>query len=129
MSGQIGKSAILGIVHKTLSPDQLKASFVYWDSRIRPAGEAIQAGPLTLTMPFDGMLVFVDLAPRYNWAHPCLCLMVDLHDLHVHVAPASFTPYMHGFPDTVTIVLRYGQEPPHGRYFRISDDVAKGGRV
>jgi hypothetical protein len=122
----INKSTVLEIVHKTLSPEQIEQSLIYWDRQLLKEGAQLKIGPQTVTMPFDGMLVFVDLAPRFNWAHPCLYLLVDVKDLHTHVIQASFSPYLRGFPETVSIVLRYGKEPPHGRYFQIFDEKTEG---
>jgi hypothetical protein len=123
----INKNTVLDIVHKTLSPRQIEASFVYWDSRIIHAGQSIRMGPLSITMPFEGMMIFVDLGPRVNWAHPCLYLLVGIEDLHTEVVKASFPPYMGDYPETFTIVLRNGKEPPDGRYFKIFDEEPEGG--
>ena len=64
----ISTKTVLRIAEEHLSPEQITQSIVYWDREIRRQGEEVHAGPLTFAMPFDGMLVFVDLAPRFNIA-------------------------------------------------------------
>jgi hypothetical protein len=124
---EINKSTVLDIVHNSLSPEQIERSFIYWDRQVRKEGEQIKIGPQTVAMPFDGMVIFVDLAPRFNWAHPCLYLLVNGKDLSTEIVKASFPLYSGEFPEMVTIVLRYGKEPPHGRYFQIFDEYTTGG--
>lgn len=120
------KGTVLEIVRNTLTPEQLKQSIIYWDSRALHEGQEVKMGPTTLNVPFDGILVFVDLAPRFNWAHPCLYLFINAKDLSTEVVTASFPPFTREIPETVTIVLRYGKEPPHGRYFQIFDEKPEG---
>jgi len=119
---EMSKKTVLEIVRNTLSPEQIERSFIYWDRRSLKKGEQIKAGPQTITIPFDGTMIFVDLAPRFNWAHPCLYLLVNERDLRTEVAKASFPPYSNEFPETFIIILRYGEEPPHERYFQIFDE-------
>lgn len=118
----IDGNTIIEIAHKILNPEQIEKSLIYWDKQIFKKGFRIKAGPKTINMPYDGMLVFIDLAPRYNWGHPCLYVLVDVKSLRTEVIKASFSPYSRGFPETVSIVLRYGKAPPHGRYFNIFDE-------
>lgn len=108
---------ILELVRRTLTPEQTERSLVYWDKRVRPAGARIQLGPETFPMPFEGTIVFVDLAPRANWAHPCLYILVETRTLATKVLEASLPPNMDESPETLIILLRYGQKPPHDRCF------------
>ena len=123
----IGKSTVLEIIYKTLSPEQIETSLIYWDKQIVEKGKQIRIGPRTIAMPFDGIIIFVDLAPRFNWAHPCLYLLVNVENLHTDVIEASFPPYSGEFPETFAVVLRYGKKPPHERYFQIFDEKTEGG--
>ena len=118
----IPKSKILELVRNTLSPEQIAQSFVYWDKKVFREGEQIRSGLQTFTMPFDGTMIFVDLAPRFNWAHPCLYLLVNVNDLSTEIIEASFPPYSDQFPETLAIVLKYGDEPLDERDFRIFDE-------
>jgi hypothetical protein len=118
----IDKSAILEILYKTLSQKQIETSIIYWDKKVIKKGDEIRIGPKAISMPFDGVMIFVDLAPQYNWAHPCLYLIVNVEDLHTDVIEASFPPYSDEFPETVIVVLRYGKKPPNDRYFQAFDE-------
>ncbi len=64
-------------------------------------------------MPFDGMMVFVDLAPRANWAHPCLYLLVDGQSLSARVIPASIPPDIDQSDESYIMILDHGQVPPN----------------
>lgn len=118
----IDKSEILELVRSNLSPEQIERSFIYWDKKVYKEGEQIKIGPKTFTVPFDGTMVFVDLAPRFNWAHPCLYLLVNVNDLSTEIIEASFPPYSDQFPETFTILQKYGKEPLHERDFRIFEE-------
>lgn len=123
----IGKNTVLEIIYRTLSPGQIETSLVYWDKQIIEKGKKIRIGPQEISMPFDGMMIFVDLNPRFNWAHPCLYLLVNVENLHTDVIEASFPPYSGELPETFVIVLRYGKKPPHERCFQIFDEKTEGG--
>jgi len=123
----IGKNTVLEIIYRTLSPGQIETSLVYWDKQIIEKGKKIRIGPQEISMPFDGMMIFVDLNPRFNWAHPCLYLLVNVENLHTDVIEASFPPYSGEFSETFSIVLRYGKKPPHERCFQIFDEKTGGG--
>jgi hypothetical protein len=119
----IDKSKVLDLVRSTLTPEQIERSFIYWDKKVFEEGEKVRiGGPRTVIMPFDGTMVFVDLAPRLNWAHPCLYLLVNVGDLSTEIVKASFPPYSDQFPETFTIILKYGKAPFHERDFRIFDE-------
>lgn len=123
----IRKSTVLEIIYRNLSTKQIETSLIYWDRQIIKKGEKIRIGPQAITMPFDGIMIFVDLEPRFNWAHPCLYLLVNVENLHTDVIEASFPPYSGEFPETVVVVLRYGKKPPHEHYFQIFDEKTEKG--
>jgi hypothetical protein len=107
---QISKSQILDIIHQNLSAEHIEGSFIYWDSKIRIREEQIQIGPQTYQFEFDSILIFVDLAPFFNWAHPCLYLFLNIDNLEVETVDASFPPYSNHIPETYSILLKYGIE-------------------
>lgn len=117
------KNEILDLVQHQLTPEQLQASLIYWDQRLLRLGESLRMGPVqSIPIPFDGTLVFVDLAPRFNWAHPCLYLLVSAQDERVQVVEGSFPPFGRVIPESVISLLRYGQAPEHERDFRVYDE-------
>ena len=107
---QISKSQILDVIHQSLSTEQIETSFIFWDCEVRNKGEQIQIGPQTYQFDYDSILIFVDLAPFFNWAHPCLYLFFDIDTQCVEKIDASFPPYSRHFPETYSIVLKYGIE-------------------
>ena len=99
------REAILEIVRQKLTKDQLQRSSIYWDSRILAKDEELSIGLRSIAMPFAGTVVFVDLAPGYNWAHPCLYLLVDLNATETQTVEASFPPFTGDIPNTVVRLL------------------------
>jgi hypothetical protein len=115
----ISKGQILEIVEGTLTPEQIERSFIYWNSRISKKREEIRAGPQIITMPFEGTIVFVDLAPRANWAHPCLYILVDNKTLKTKVIESSFPPIMDRPSENYIVLLRFGNMPSDEHDFKI----------
>jgi len=118
---ELDKNIVLKIVHDTLTPAQLKGSFIFWDKRIHEKGEKIGIELQPVSMPFRGTMVFVDLAPRSNWAHPCLYVFIDCVTHDTRVIKASFPPALDAADENYIIILRYGKTPPHERYFSAFD--------
>ena len=117
----ISNNEIMELVRRTLTPEQIERSLVYWYKKVFQKGEPIQVGPQAITMPFEGTIVFVDLAPRANWAHPCLYVLVDKEALTAKVIKASLPPNIDQSDESYVVILRFGQIPPHERYFNIFD--------
>jgi len=117
----ISNDEILNLVLGKLSQEQIKQSFIYWDRRARPRGDPIKIGPQTFEMPFDGTMVFVDFAPRANWAHPCLYVFVNVETNYTQILEASFPPNIDPTDKSYIIILRFGKQPPHERYFSAFD--------
>jgi hypothetical protein len=114
---KIDKTRLLEIVRHTLSPEQLKKSLIFWDKRIHEEGETIRIGLQSVPMPFRGIMIFVDLAPDYNWAHPCLYLFFDCKAEKTQTIRASFPPAIPLDNENYVILLRFGDIPPDERYF------------
>ncbi len=116
-SMSIAKSQILQIVKDYIKPEDLQRSMVFWDQKIRKRGEQLQIGPKTYTMPFDGTILFVDLEPRLNWAHPTEYLLVNNHGQNVEAIESSYPLYQGEYPDTYILLLKYGVKPADDRDF------------
>jgi hypothetical protein len=101
---ELDKNTVLKIVRDILTPAQLKGSLIFWDKRIHEEGEELGIGLQTIVMPFRGTMVFVDLAPTYNWAHPCLYIFIDSIGEKTHIIEASFPPFF-GPPDENYVIL------------------------
>lgn len=118
---ELDKNTVLKIVRDILTPAQLKGSLIFWDKRIREEGEELGIGLQTIVMPFLGTMVFVDLAPTYNWAHPCRYIFIDGIGEKTHIIKASFPPFLGPPDENYVILLRFGNIPPHERYFAVFD--------
>jgi hypothetical protein len=114
---ELDKTTVLKIIRDILTSAQLKSSLVFWDKRVHEEGEEMRIGVQTTSMPFRGTMVFVDLAPRSNWAHPCLYVFIDCDTHDTQIITASFPPALDAADENYIIMLRYGKTPPHERYF------------
>lgn len=109
------RTQILAIINNTIRTEDIKRSLVYWYRKSLGQGEEIGIGPQTMAMPFEGTIVFVDLAPGANWAHPCLYLLIDSKSLEARVVEASFPPGIDQSDENYIPILRYGEKPEHER--------------
>ncbi len=114
-------SQILEAVKRCLNPEDINSSCIYWHQKPRSRGETISSGSQMMVVPFDGTLVFVDLAPRANWAHPCLYIFIDSTASRTEVTEASFPPGINPADESYVILFRYGKKPPDERYFNVFD--------
>lgn len=100
---------LIKLVRTRLTPAQIKEAMVYRDLQPIKAGEKMNVGDVASIVPFDGLLVFVDLAPRYNWAHPCILILVSNEGTEIELIHASFPPRGRGFPKRFQVIMRFGQ--------------------
>ncbi len=119
---ELSKSQILEIINNSVRSEDIKRSFIYWYKKTLRQGEIVRIGPQTFAMPFEGTIVFVDLAPRSNWAHPCFYVLVDNKTLDTKLIEASLPPNIDQSDESYIIILRFGQKPPHERYFSAFDE-------
>ncbi len=116
----VSRSEMVDVVRRVLPMVQFERSAIYWYKRVIPKGEPLRAGPQTFTMPFDGYLVFVDLAPGANWAHPCNFVLVGIDALSTQVIDSSFPPAACLAGDD-PIVLQPAPKPRNDHRGRASD--------
>jgi len=115
------KSQIIEIINNSIPSEEIKHSFIYWYKKTINTGEDIGIGSQTIVMPFEGTIVFVDLEPRSNWAHPCRYILVETSTLETKIINASFPPDIDQSDQNYIIILRFGQIPTHERYFNLFD--------
>ncbi len=111
----ISSSDMRELVRSVLTREQVERSLVYWYKKTLHERQAIDIGAQTVAMPFEGMLVFVDLAPRSNWAHPCLYILVDGQTRNTEVVRGSLPPDVDQCDESFVVLLRYGRTPAHER--------------
>ena len=104
------KGEVIELVRKSVQADQLKRSVVYWDSRVIKSGTTVDLGGQQHNILYDCTLAFVDLAPNFNWAHPCLHLLIREDKSEAEQVKDSFPPRRRGFPDDFKVILRFGKE-------------------
>lgn len=107
---QMNRVEIIDLVKHSLSVKQFNRSLIYWHHHCFKQGTSIQIGPGSYEMPFDGMYVFVDLAPKANWAHPCLYLFIeDKEQPRVECVDSAFPPSVSDNDGKYTLLIEYGR--------------------
>lgn len=102
-------SSIIVQIKGTVPENSLNQANVYWNSHVFSKGETVRFGHGDYTMPYDGTIAFVDLAPTYNWAHPCLYLVIDADLERIITIESSLPPNFDSFPGDFTIIMRNGK--------------------
>ena len=93
---------------KPLIPQQyLSYAIVYLDTQLKQAGESILVPRQTLSMPFAGYFIFVDLVPMANWSHAALGIFVSQDGMKAESTPLRFPPF-------------FGKLPAHFRTLELS---------
>lgn len=105
------KRSIVETARAALGAGRVAHSVVYWNAQTLKEGEEVLSGLQTLRMPFEGTVVFVDLAPTANWAHPCLYLFIHSGAQEVSAVESSFPPAMDRPGGKWTVILRDGKPP------------------
>ena len=66
---------------------------IFLHQEVLPAGHAVTNAVLRVPIARDTALVFVDLAPTRNWAHPCEYHLYDANTAELyHKVEASLPP-------------------------------------
>lgn len=116
---------MLKIVLKNLSTKEKERAIIYWDKKLLEVGDKVKIGRKTIDMSFKGYMVFVDLEPKANWGHPCLYFLIDIRTQDIKIIKEEFPPYFGDYPQSFKVILRYGEKPPHNRYFNTFDKTNK----
>ena len=85
---------------KPLIPQQyLSDAVVYFDTQLKQDGDSIPVPKETLSMPFAGYFVFVDLQPAANWSHPALGIFVSEDFTKADTVELRFPPFLGECPE------------------------------
>ena len=115
----LSNDGILIFLKNQLEEAHLQEAIIYREGQILRKGTRFPIGRRTFILPFDAHLVFVDLEPKANWGHPCTYFFIDTDGNNFEKSIEMFPPYTGNFPDTWIVIQRYGEKPPHDRYFQI----------
>ena len=112
---------ILATILNYLTKEQTGQSIIYLNYEPFEAGDAIIAGRANIEVKKNSFLSFVDLQPRLNWGHSCIYILIENETYKVELFDAQFPPYQRDYPESYRVLLRYGEKPPHDRYFNVFD--------
>lgn len=77
-----------------------KPANLYIQEEILPQGTIIQPKRQEIFIEQNTVMVFVDEAPQYNWAHPCHYLLYELNQGQIKEVSAKLPPYLTETPNT-----------------------------
>lgn len=123
----LDRDGVFALVMKNLPQEQTRRSLIFWDRRILKKGQP--AGPTvpSVVAPFDCTVVFADLAPDANWAHPARYLFINPDTGRCVIEAAAFPPYLDDPPQTYVLLARYGELPHDKSELQSAIGNARGG--
>jgi hypothetical protein len=97
---------ILDKVRTSLGADRLAGAIVYLDPTVTRAGARTEVGDVSISVPWDAHIAFVDLEPRANWGHDCCYLAVGEADEQLTVIRAQMPPFLKAGPSRFRLLWR-----------------------
>lgn len=119
MAITLSDEGIISFITSELDEGILRSSIIYWNREPYQEEDRIQIGRKLFTIPFHGYLVFIDLVPKANWGHPCLYYFIRSDGDRFIIRKETFPPVFGEFPQSWAVLMRYGENPPHERYFQV----------
>jgi len=92
------------IILKHVPPEHISTCVARGDTRLHAARTPVRVGSETLSMPFRGHLIFIDLTPEEKWEHPCLYLFINHNGHDVRPVRAELPPYDGEPPEEYVII-------------------------
>ena len=102
---------ILERVLGTLSEDEVSNSIAYLSLESSQAGERVRAGDVSMELPWDAHIVFVDLEPGVNWGHECCYLLIGADKEEVIRIAARMPPFLTGAPNSHRVIWQGPRAP------------------
>ena len=115
----LSDDGILNFLKDQIGEAQLRKAIIYRERQAFKGGTKIPIGKKAYNIPFDAYMVFVDLEPKANWEHQCIYFFIDAEGKSFERSSEKLPPYFREFPETWVVIQRYGEEPPHDRYFQV----------
>src|SRR3954465_7925631 len=91
------KDEIIASIRSGISGDELKRSVIYLSEHLLQEGTIAQINNQPVPIEHTGILVFADLQPGANWAHPCRYLLIDKSNRKVKTYESHFPPAADGY--------------------------------
>ena len=88
----LDRTSVLALARTHVSDDEWRGCVVSWDATLRLRGADVAFGPVGHPMPFDGVVVFVDLQPEANWSHPARAVFIRADGGETHAFDVRFPP-------------------------------------
>jgi hypothetical protein len=73
--------------------EEIRSCVVYVTSDPFSSGTTLRFPGLTLELPWDGFLAFVDLDPMANWGHACRYVLINPNTGEAKSIAAQFPPF------------------------------------
>lgn len=119
MTIKLSDAGIISFLKSELDEDIFRESIISWDRKPYNSDDIIRTGRKSVNMPYKGYIAFVDMNPKANWGHPCLYYFIDAGGDHFEKHRETFPPHFGAYPASWAVLMRYGEKPPHDRYFQV----------
>ena len=73
----LSDQAIIDLLLRQLTQVEHNHSAVYLSSTSLPAGTKLELPSISLDIPWDALLAFVDREPLANWGHSCRYILIS----------------------------------------------------
>ncbi len=90
----VGDTELTKLLRSLLTADEIARGVVYLRDGVVAAGTTLRFGEVTLQVPWDAYVAFVDREPAANWGHPARYLMIRLSPHEAVSTEARFPPFV-----------------------------------
>jgi len=86
------EKCIIDKLRDRLGENRLETVIIYYDHSLKQKADRLFVGGLTIDLPWDGQIAFVDLEPGVNWGHACAYFAIrqdgdDVIEFAAHMPP------------------------------------------
>lgn len=99
------------ILTARLSASERANSIAYLSDAIVPKASTLQLPNITIDVPWDAQLAFIDGEPVANWGHACRYVLVNRETGETLSKDARFPPFQAGRADGWRVVYRASGVP------------------
>ncbi len=87
------KNNIASKLVSNLGPDEVASCVVYVSENPIAAGSVLKFPRITIDVPWDAFIAFVDRDPTANWSHSCRYILLSHDASKVRSFEAQFPPF------------------------------------
>jgi hypothetical protein len=89
----LSNQTVIDLLLRQLTQVERDHSAVYLCSTVMPAGRRLDLPSVSMDIPWDALLAFVDRAPLANWGHSCRYILISRITGATVSQDARFSPF------------------------------------